>query len=82
MGQPGLRCKALWQSGNKAEDAFIGALTNKGRGLLPEEHAQVLIAILRNLYFVLGQHSPDWARGENVPEWNRNSYGLSQQYAR
>src|SRR5262249_54711951 len=52
MRQPWLRCEALGQSLDKAEDTFIGALADKRSGLFTKEHAQVLIIRLRDIYFL------------------------------
>src|SRR5581483_10596899 len=54
MLQAGDGSEALGESLNKAENAFVGALANKGCGLFAKEHAQALIAGFRNLYFVRG----------------------------
>src|SRR5579875_3633689 len=52
MRQTGLRREALWQAFNKAENTFVGALTNERGRLLAEEDTQVLVAALRNAYLM------------------------------
>ncbi len=53
MWQPWLGREAFGQSLDKAEDAFIGALANKGRRLLAEKHPQVLIVGFVYMCFML-----------------------------
>ena len=53
MRQTRLRRETFGQALDEAEDAFIGALANKGRGLLTEEYAQVLIVSFAYLNFML-----------------------------
>src|SRR6266568_3193265 len=53
MRQPWLGREALRKALNETEDTFIGALPDKGRRLLTEKHAEILVEAFRNLHFML-----------------------------